>query len=92
MKKKHKRRQPRRRSSRAALSDAREKQKRYKQISRSLLKGLLFIVVVLAIKFAVEQTTPGKHLQLMSYNLLQTQLSSHSVPITIIDIGGLKQT
>jgi len=55
-----------------------------------LLKGLFFIAFVLIIKTAVEWTTFGKHLDLMSYNLLQLQLSSDRVPVTIVDISDLE--
>jgi CHASE2 domain-containing sensor protein len=58
-------------------------------IWRDVLKGFLFILIVLSIKFAVERTTFGKHLELMSYNLLQTQLSAQPVPVTIVDISDL---
>jgi hypothetical protein len=38
----------------------------------------------------VEQTVFGKQLQLMSYNLLQLQLSSEHIPVTIVDISDLE--
>jgi CHASE2 domain-containing sensor protein len=52
-------------------------------------KGIVFISLVLSIKLMVEHTTFGKQLELMSYNLLQLQLSSRSIPITIVDISEL---
>ena len=59
-------------------------------IWRDLLKGLFFIALVLIIETGVEWTTFGKQLKLMSYNLLQLQLSSDRVPITIVDISDLE--
>lgn len=52
-------------------------------------KGLIFIALVFSIKLMVEHTTFGKQLELMSYNLLQLQLSSRSTPIAIVDISDL---
>src|SRR3989442_4773855 len=63
---------------------------RGREIWRDLLKGLLFIALVPALKLAVEWTTFGKHLELMSYNLLQLQLPSKRVPVTILDISDLE--
>jgi len=62
---------------------------RGREIFREVLKGILFIAVVLSLKLSIEQTTFGKHLELMSYNLLQTQLSSQPPPITLVDISDL---
>src|SRR5215813_4193689 len=64
---------------------------RFKHVRRDVLKGILFIAVALAIKLAIEHTTFGKHLAVMDYNLLQTQLSKEQVPFTIIDVSDLAQ-
>ena len=64
---------------------------RRKEIRRDLLKGLLFILIVLSIKLLIERTTFGKHLELMDYGFLQTQLSRERAPITIVDISDLAQ-
>lgn len=62
---------------------------RLRHVFRELLRGFLLIVLVLAIKMAAETTSVAKHLDLMSYNLLQTQLSSETPPITVVDISDL---
>jgi CHASE2 domain-containing sensor protein len=59
-------------------------------ILRDLLKGMLFIAFVLAIKLVVESTTVGKQLHSMSYNLLQLSLSAERMPVTIVDISDLE--
>lgn len=64
---------------------------RLKEIRRDVLKGLLFILLVLSIKLLIERSTFGKHLELMSYGFLQTQLSRERAPITIIDFSNLAQ-
>jgi CHASE2 domain-containing sensor protein len=56
---------------------------------RDILKGVLFIVIVIAFALSIEHTNFGKHLELMSYNFLQTQLSSERPPVTVVDISGL---
>ena len=66
-------------------------QQRLKQIRRDVSKGILFILIILSIKLLIEQTTFGKHLELMGYNFLQTRLSKEQVPITIVDISDLAQ-
>lgn len=75
---------------RAPAPPANGKRHQSRGILRDLLKGLLFIALVLAIKLVVERTTFGKQLELMSYNLLQLQLSSERVPVTIVDISDLE--
>jgi|ERR1700686_1015501 len=62
---------------------------RKKEILRDLLKGALFVVLVLAVKLGVEHTTPGKQIELLGYNTLQHQLSSQSVPVQVVDISEL---
>ncbi len=64
---------------------------RFKHVRRDVLKGIVFIGLVLSIKLVLEGTTFGKHLQVMGYDLLQTQLSRKAVPITIVDISDLPQ-
>ena len=92
---KRKRRRPAARKKKRAIQPERPKNQTSSERSRSrqvfleVLKGLLFIAVVLSLKLSIEQTTFGKHLELMSYNLLQTQLSSEPPPITIVDISDL---
>jgi CHASE2 domain-containing sensor protein len=65
-----------------------------RQIPRDLLKGLLFTVIVLALKLYVEQTAFGRQLQVMTYTLLQLRLSSEDankkLPVAIVDISDLK--
>jgi CHASE2 domain-containing sensor protein len=63
---------------------------RGREIGYDLLKGLLVIAVVLALKVAVEQTALGKQLELACYNLLQLRLSAEHVPVTVIDTSDLK--
>ncbi|MEN3336089.1 MAG: hypothetical protein V7641_5454 [Blastocatellia bacterium] len=88
-KKKHRQKAAAHAGQRAAppLNDPR---RRGRAIWRDLLKGLLFIALVLVIKLLVERTTLGKQLDLMSYNLLQLQLSSEHLPITVVDISDLE--
>ena len=62
---------------------------RGREILRDVLKGLLFIAIVLSAKLIIERTTFGKHLELMSYSFLQTKLSAQPAPITIVDISDL---
>jgi CHASE2 domain-containing sensor protein len=63
---------------------------RGREIVYDLLKGLLVIAVVLALKLAVEYTAVGKQLELACYNLLQLRLSDERVPVTVIDTSDLK--
>ena len=56
---------------------------------RDILKGLLFIVIVMAISFTIGRTEFGKQMKLMGYNYLQTNLSSEPPPVTIVDISNL---
>ncbi len=60
------------------------------EIFRDLLKGLLVIALVLALKLVVERTAFGKQLELACYELLQLRLSADRVPVTIVDISDLK--
>lgn len=62
---------------------------RGREIWRDVLKGVLFFALVLAIKLSAEHTDFGKQLRVMSYNVLQTHLSSQPVPITVVDISDL---
>jgi CHASE2 domain-containing sensor protein len=64
---------------------------RFKYVQRDVLKGILFILIILSIKLLIEGTTFGKHLELMDYGFLQTQLSKERVPVAIIDISDLAQ-
>lgn len=90
-KKRHQKKNRRRpeRSGKPSAQVAAPERYRGKAVWRDVLRGLLFIFIVLSIKFAVERTTFGKHLELMSYNLLQTQLSAQPVPVTVVDISDL---
>lgn len=63
---------------------------RSSEIRRDLLRGAVFILIVLTIKIGIEHTPVGKHLELMGYNLLQTQLSSERAPVAIVDISDLR--
>src|SRR5207248_1354889 len=69
---------------------ASEKHSRGREILYDLLKGLLLIAFVLALKLAVEQTALGKQLELAGYNLLQLRLSAERVPVTVVDTSDLK--
>ncbi|MCU1267892.1 MAG: hypothetical protein JWM21_4210 [Acidobacteria bacterium] len=77
--------------SAAASSPSKTAEERYggRQAALDFVKGLLFIALVFVIKFGIEHTTFGKQLELMSYNLLQLQLTSRSTPVTIVDISDL---
>lgn len=59
-------------------------------IWRDLLKGLLFIGLMLVVKLAVEHTSVGKQIHLASYNLLQAQLSTDHLPVTVVDISDIQ--
>jgi hypothetical protein len=65
--------------------------RRFKYVRRDVLKGILFILIILSIKLLIEGTTFGKHLELMDYGFLQTQLSPERVPVTIVNVSGLAQ-
>lgn len=58
---------------------------------RETVKGLICIALVLAVKLYVESTPFGHRVELMSYNLLQSRLSTQSVPVTIVDISDLPE-
>jgi len=62
---------------------------RGREIGRDILKGVVFIAIAFGIKLAIEHTTVGQQMQWMSYNLLQLQLPSASLPVTIVDISDL---
>jgi CHASE2 domain-containing sensor protein len=92
LKEKRKRGNRRRRSSqtaRPALEPAGPRRYGSREILRDLVKGLAFIGLVLSIKLMIERTGFGKQLELASYNLLQTQLSSKGVPVSIVNISEL---
>lgn len=55
-----------------------------------LVKGLVLIALVLSVKLAVEHTTFGRQLEIMSYNLLQLRLKPGPVPVAIVDISDLE--
>lgn len=74
-----------------ATEHATHKNHRAGETRRELVKGLICIAVVLAIKLYVESTPFGHRLELMSYNLLQSRLSTQSVPFTIVDISNLPE-
>ena len=90
-KKRHKAKSGKRPAAHDGPSPGAATSKRYhgREIWRDVLKGVLFIAFGLSISLLVERTTFGKHLELMSYNFLQTQLSTQRVPITIVDISDL---
>lgn len=74
----------------AAVEPPKTAQYRGKEVWRDILKGVLFIVIVMAINFLLEEYTDfARHMKLMGYNYLQTKLSSEAPPITIVDIGDL---
>jgi CHASE2 domain-containing sensor protein len=63
---------------------------RGRELWRDIMKGVLFIAIVIAITLSIEEhTTFGKLMTLMGYNYLQTQLSSSPPPVMIVDITGL---
>jgi hypothetical protein len=55
-----------------------------------LLKGLLFIAVILMVKFAFEQTSFGERLSLKSHDLLHRPLLHGDTPVSIVDMRDLK--
>lgn len=55
-----------------------------------LLKGLLFIAVVLMVKFAFEQTSFGERLSLKSQDLLHRPLLHGDMPVSVVDIRDLQ--
>jgi CHASE2 domain-containing sensor protein len=90
-KKRHKakaEKQPARPDHPATGPAARERYHR-RQLWRDALKGILFIGLGLSISFLIEHTKFGKHLELMGYNFLQTQLSNQPAPLAIVDISDL---
>jgi CHASE2 domain-containing sensor protein len=91
-KKRHKFNQKKSKTARFAASGEAAKPQPYRgrEVWRDLLKGILFIVIVMAIKISIDEHTEfGKQMTLMGYNYLQTKLSSAAPPITIVDIGDL---
>lgn len=60
---------------------------RKKKILRDLVRGVLFIILVLIIKLGVEHTSLGKRLELLGFNILQGQRSSQFVPVEMVDIS-----
>ena len=55
-----------------------------------LLKGLLFIAIVLTVKLAFEQTSFGERLSLKSHDLLHRPLLHGDMPVSIVDMRDLK--
>ena len=63
---------------------------RGREVWRDILKGFLFIAIVMAVKISIEEHTEfGRQMTVMGYNYLQTQLSPASAPITVVDISDL---
>lgn len=62
----------------------------FKEGLRDLFTALLFITCVLALKLAVEQTTAGKRLTRLSYDLLQRTPPASPGPVTVVDISALQ--
>ena len=63
--------------------------KRRQKIFRDFWKGLLFALVMVLVKIAIEHTGPGHALEMAGYKFLQHRLSATQVPIQILDIGSL---
>lgn len=60
------------------------------------LRGLFLTLLLLWVNIWFERTTVGKHLEVMTYNLLQSRLSAtnraEELPVVIVDISGLNAT
>lgn len=60
-------------------------------ILRDAVKGLIVIALFLSLSLYVHETTFGKQMSLVSYNLFQSRLlSSEPSPVTIVDITDLE--
>jgi CHASE2 domain-containing sensor protein len=60
---------------------------RRKKILRDLVRGVLFIVLVLAVKLGIEHSPVGKRFELLGFDIQQGQLLAQSVPVEIVDIS-----
>lgn len=67
-------------------------QSRGKQIFYDFVKGLLFIVLSLALSVGFEHTAFGRHVQEIGYDWLLKRLSPERVPVVVLDISALEPT
>jgi CHASE2 domain-containing sensor protein len=63
--------------------------KRRQKILGDFWKGMLFALLMVLVKIAIEQTGPGHALEIAGYRFLQHRLSPTQVPIQVLDISSL---
>lgn len=63
---------------------------RGREIRRDLLKGLLFVVILVPLTVVLEHSAIGEYAERPAYDYLQSRLASDDIPLAVVNISKLK--